>query len=58
MSDNLKYGLTIGVAVALAALFVVYVWGRQDECTAKGGTLVRVPIGIGWNCVKTVGHQQ
>ncbi len=52
VSDNVKYGLLIAVIVAFVIGFVIYIMGRQDECTAKGGTLVRVPIGIGWNCVK------
>ena len=53
MTDNLKYGLLLAIAVIFIIAFVVYIGARQDECAAKGGTLVRVPLGIGWNCVRT-----
>lgn len=54
MSDNLKYGLMLGALVSVSIAFSVYVMARQDECEEIGATLVRKPIGIGWDCVATV----
>lgn len=51
---NFGYGVLITATMAFLIGFAVYVSVRQDECAARGGALVRVPIGFGWRCVKEI----
>lgn len=51
---NFGYGVLIFALLAFLLGGVAYLSGRQDECARRGATLVRVPLGIGWKCVKEI----
>lgn len=49
---NLGYGIIITVTLAFVIGFIVYVAHRSEECTARGGTLVRPSMTfLTWECV-------
>lgn len=51
--SNFWFGVFIMASLAFLIGVIVYTVQRQEECAARGGTLVQVPMAIlEWDCVQ------